>query len=326
MTAYFVGVDGGGTRTRLVILNEAGHVVGFGHGGPSNYDDVGIDSACTSIAQALEQARTDLPSDAAFAASFFGVAGVTSDADREIVRGMAQRVGLTQNVHVDHDIRIALAGGLSGRPGIALIAGTGSSAFGVNAQGQSWRAGGWGHLIGDEGSSYWLGVQAMRAAVMAFDGRLGATLLQQSVLERLGVSHVDEILHRIYVQPFTRAEVASLAPLVIDAAQAGDKQAQTLILQAVEDLADCVKAVADRLQMASPEICTVGGLLNAGAVFTEPLWAAVHRRLPNARVTLPEMPPVMGAALLALSQSNVPLSPQVIANMQAEASRLEAAH
>jgi len=167
---------------------------------------------------------------------------------------------------------------------------------------------------------------AMAAAVMAFDGRLGATLLQQSVLERLGVSHVDEILHRIYVQPFTRAEVASLAPLVIDAAQAGDKQAQTLILQAVKDLADCVKAVADRLQMASPEICTVGGLLNAGAVFTEPLWAAVHRRLPNARVTLPEMPPVMGAALLALSQSNVPLSPQVIANMQAEASRLEAAH
>jgi len=237
---------------------------------------------------------------------------------------MAQRVGLTQNVHVDHDIRSALAGGLSGRPGIALIAGTGSSAFGINAQGQSWRAGGWGHIIGDEGSSYWLGVQALRAAVMAHDGRLERTLLQHSVLERLRVDHIDEIMHRIYVQPFTRADVASLAPLVINAAQAGDQQAQRLIAQAVEDLAECVKAVASRLQMADPEICVVGGLLNAGAAFTEPLLAAVHRRLPDARITTPEMPPVMGAGLLALTQGGISISSQTIANLQAEASRLGA--
>jgi glucosamine kinase len=324
MTAYFVGVDGGGTRTRLVILDVTGRVVGYGQGGPSNYDDVGIDAAGDNIAQALEQARAGLPADAPFAASFFGMAGVTSAADHEAIRTIARRMGLTENVGVDHDIRIALAGGLSGRPGIALIAGTGSSVFGRNAEGQSWRAGGWGHIIGDEGSSYWLGVQAMRAAVMAFDGRLDSTLLQQTVPAQLGVDHMDEIMHRIYVQTFTRADVASLAPLVIDAAQAGDAHGLSLIAQAAEDLAECVRAAASRLRIPAPEICAVGGLLSAGPVFTEPLFAAVHRRLPDACIVSPEMPPVMGAGLLALMQTDAPLALGVVARLRAEADRLKA--
>jgi N-acetylglucosamine kinase-like BadF-type ATPase len=111
------------------------------------------------------------------------MAGVVSPTDRAIMANIAQSLTLApaDRVGVDHDCRIALAGGLSGRPGMVQIAGTGSSTFGVNASGESWRAGGWGQLISDEGSGYWLGVQAMQTAVRAFDGRLPPTLLLRKV-------------------------------------------------------------------------------------------------------------------------------------------------
>jgi N-acetylglucosamine kinase-like BadF-type ATPase len=117
---------------------------------------------------------------------FFGMAGVVSTADQAIVHDIARSLGLGGAVQVDHDIRIALAGGLSGRPGIALIAGTGSSCFGINAAGERWQAGGWGHLISDEGSSYWFGWNAIRLAAGACDGRWETTRCGRRCCASLG--------------------------------------------------------------------------------------------------------------------------------------------
>jgi len=247
MKKYILGIDGGGTKTRAAILDEGGHLLGTGIGGPSNYDDIGAKVAQKNIGATVEAAwKSAGIRPQPFGAAFLGVAGVVSPTDRQIIHQIAMNLKLASpnKVGVDHDCRVALAGGLTGRPGIVLIAGTGSSCFGMNEKGDGWRSGGWGELISDEGSSYWLGVQAMIMTVRAYDGRGKATVLFDRVMQQLKLEHINEVMHHLYSKGMTRPEIAKLATIVIEAARAGDQVAQQLIQQAVDDLVDCVLAVA----------------------------------------------------------------------------------
>jgi N-acetylglucosamine kinase-like BadF-type ATPase len=310
MATYVLGIDGGGTKTHAAIMDAHGHVCGVGTAGPSNYDDVGPDVARTNIAAAVHQARSVAALDAQpFAAAFLGMAGVVSPADRAVLHAIARDLDLApdQSIGVDHDCRIALAGGLSGRPGIVQIAGTGSSTYGRNAKGEDWRSGGWGELLADEGSSYWFGRQAMIAAVRSYDGRQGPTMLLERVLVRLALDDINDIMHRLYVVKLSRSDIAALAPLVIEAAHAGDATASALIERGMEHLARCIEAVAKRLGFATStcEIALVGGLFNAGTIILQPLHAAIGTRLPNARLLPAEQPPVVGACLLALERIDI---------------------
>jgi N-acetylglucosamine kinase-like BadF-type ATPase len=179
----------------------------------------------------------------------------------------------------------------------------------MNAAGETWRSGGWGHLIADEGSGYWLGVKALKAAVRSFDGRGPRTVLEQQLRERLGLAHMDEIMHRLYVAGMSRPELAALAPLVIAAAEGGDTVAQSLLERGAEELAETVLAVARRLGMAGGpcELALAGGLFGAGQALAAPLRRALGARLPGCRAALPELPPVLGACLLALQLLDIPL-------------------
>jgi len=215
-----------------------------------------------------------------------------------------------------------LAGGLAGRPGIVQIAGTGSSCFGMNEKGEGWRAGGWGELISDEGSSYWLGVQAMIMAVRAYDGRGEKTILFEIVLERLKLTHINEIMHHLYSKGMTRAEIAKLAPTVITAAREGDHVARQLIIKGTEGLAKCVLAVAQHLQMDYKcELALVGGLMNAKDAFVKPLKKAVTKRLPNCKISFPELSPELGACLLGLEYLNIPLDLSIIDTLKSSANQ-----
>lgn len=307
MTRYFLGIDGGGTKTEAAICDKSGRVLGVGLGGASGIDSVGADGAAVGIGAAIDAARRQAGlREAQFASVFFGMAGVVSEADRAIVRDVARRLQLGDAIHVDHDIRIALAGGLSGRPGIALIAGTGSSCFGMNAAGARWQAGGWGHLISDEGSSYWFGWNAIRLAAGAGDGRWQSALYAP-VMRQLGIEGVAHLHQRLYTQGVSKAEIAGFAPLVMEAAAAGDALAQGLIRQGVHEMALMVKAVAHNLGWADApcEVTLTGGLWRAGEVVLTPFHAALAEMLPQARIIMPELPPVIGACLLALQASGV---------------------
>jgi N-acetylglucosamine kinase-like BadF-type ATPase len=302
-----LGIDGGGTRTRAAILADDRRVLGQGEAGPSNIDDVGEETARANIGLAVAAARGQARvGPTPFAAAFLGMAGVTSDHDRAVIRRIATMLALAPEarIGVDHDCRIALAGGLSGRPGIVLITGTGSSCYGRTADGAHWLTGGRGHLISDEGSGYWYGLNAIRAAVRHYDGRGPATRLHDQVLAALGIASIDEVMHRLYVVGASRAEIAALAPLVIAAAEAGDGVAQALFEQGSRELVACVVAAAERLDLtAGPsELALCGGLAQA-AVARQPLIAELARRLPACRAALAEQPPVIGAALLALAEA-----------------------
>lgn len=305
---HVLGVDGGGTKTHVVILDEAGRSLGEGTGGPSNYDDVGEETARVNIGRAVDAARASagLPA-RPFDAVFLGMAGVVSAHDRQVIHTIAEALDLapSQAIGVDHDCRIALAGGLSGRPGIVQIAGTGSSTFGINAAGEGWRSGGWGQLLADEGSGCWLGIQAMIAAVRSYDGRLPHTPLQERVIEALSLGDINEIMHKLYVEQLPRADMARLAPLVIETAHEGDAQALSIIERGCNEMADCVLAVARRLGMDTgpSELALVGGIFQAGEIVLRPFTDAVHARLPGCRVLPAEQPPVLGAGLLALEMA-----------------------
>lgn len=322
------GVDGGGTRTRAALVDESGRVLGLGEAGPSNYGDVGLAGTQESIRLALSRAgcepqpgRGPQP----LAGAFLGLGNVVSPADRATIRHLVCELGLAPADHVlvDHDIRIALAGGLAGRPGIVLIVGTGSACYGRRADGRSWRAGGWSYLLDDAGSGYFLGLQAMIATVRAADGRGAPTLVADRVLQRLGLSEADEIMRRLYHDGLSRAEIAALAPLTIDAAEQRDAVAAEIIKRGADELSLMVATVARRLEFGlDPVMVTVtGGLATAGAAYVAPLQAAIRRRLPAVELVEPALPPVLGAALLALEDIGIPASPPLVAQLRAQRDR-----
>jgi glucosamine kinase len=314
MTNYLLGVDGGGTKTQAVICDESGRILGSGMGGPSGIDSVGAAGAILGIGAAVEAARQQAGLVVApFHSVFLGMAGVVSEADRDIIRGVAHELALGPVIGVDHDIRISLAGGLSGRLGIALIAGTGSSCFGINAAGERWQSGGWGHLISDEGSSYWLGWNGIRLAIGTYDGRWQSSLLEP-VRQRLGMALMTDLHHRLYTEGISKAEIAALAPLVIEAAASGDGMAQQLIVTGTADLAQMVAAVARRLGWAAApcEVTLTGGLWRAGEDVIAPFRRALADVLPAARIVMPELSPVLGACVLALQQAGVTVDEAVL--------------
>lgn len=321
-----LGIDGGGTRTRAAFVAADGRVVGYAVNGPSNIDDVGVEVAQANIDAAVSAAALAAGIDRSRCqAVFLGMAGIVSDEDRARIRGIAERLTLApvDRIGVHHDCRIALAGGLSGRPGIVLIAGTGSSCYGRNGAGADWMVGGRGHLISDEGSSYWLGVQAMRLAVKAYDGRLAPSPVVNAVLQYLGIGHMDEVLHRVYVTGLNRVEIAAMAPIVVELAQQGEPNCAALVALAGEELAECVLAAVRHLGFEDGcEVCTVGGLVEQSGMVADALTRTLQQHLPNARLYKPELPPVLGASLLAFELSGTALNETLLRTLAAAKERI----
>lgn len=307
MPKVVVGIDGGGTKTQAMLMDEHGAVLGSGLGGPSNYDDIGVEATRANIAEAVQAAcQAASIEQRSFDTAFLGLAGVVSPTDRSIIHTIATSLELapSERIQVDHDCRIALAGGLSGRPGMAQIAGTGASSYGRTADGREWRSGGWGHILSDEGSSYWFGIEAIKLALRCADGRQAPSQIYTQVMQTFELSDINEIMHRFYVNGLSRSEIAQLAPLVIEAAREGDDAALALIKAGMEQIAECVEAVARRLgfDQGPSELALIGGLFRAGAIVIDPFKEAVNARLPECRLLLAERDPVVGACLLALQQ------------------------
>jgi len=322
----FAGVDGGATRTRVVLGSHDGTILGAGFAGPANYDNVGIDEARANIDRALARAwaNAGLPREPV-RAIFLGMAGVVSPGDRKTIAGMARDIHAAppDAIIVDHDIRIALAGGLAGREGAVLIVGTGCSCYGRRADGRSHRTG-WGYLLDDLGSGYYLGLQAMIALTRETDGRGKPTLLSKAVRSALGFEDPDEIMRILYHDNLTVTRIASLAPMVIDAANQGDEVALTILRNGAHELSLNVKSVADRLHFTEPPFCLtiVGGLGEAPGIYRQLLCEAILREVPGCAILEPKLPPVLGALLLAMECGGTAPSPELVTRLAQGAGRI----
>ncbi|HQR45860.1 MAG TPA: BadF/BadG/BcrA/BcrD ATPase family protein, partial [Thermoanaerobaculia bacterium] len=214
-------------------------------------------------------------------------------------------------VLVVHDARIALAGALEGPvdgPGLVLIAGTGAIVFGRGADGTEGRTGGWGPVLGDEGSGYFIARQGLAAVVRDLDGRGPKTRIRDFLFASEGMKSSDELLQRIYRTDGGPADVAAYFPIVLKAAQAGDAEALRILGDAVEELALAVITLVRKLRLETETfgIATVGGVFSAGELILGPLREHVHTVAPNARLHPPAYPPELGAVRLALARAGAP--------------------
>jgi N-acetylglucosamine kinase-like BadF-type ATPase len=325
-----IGVDGGGTRLRVALVAVDGALIGTGEAGSGNYHDVGADIVRANLAQAIAAAWADAGMPAQpVCAVFLGLGSIVTPEDRATIHNLVQDLEIVaaDRIGVDHDLRIAHMGGLAGAAGVVLIAGTGSSCYGRDAQGRTGLAGGWGPTLDDPGSSFWLGRQAMIAAIRAFDGRGPATKLSKLVTDALELPGLRHILRAVELQGLARSEVAALARLVTTAATEGDAVAVAIMQRGAQELALMVRAVTKQVEgLASSgriPVVVTGGLTSAGSIFLDPLDQALAEIVPQAQLQAAVLPPVLGAALLAMELAGEPYSLAVINRLASADSRPE---
>lgn len=302
----FAGIDGGGTRTRLALVDESGKLAGHAVGGSCNFTDQGIDGAQAELTRLWHKAWNSAGmKPRPVAAVFMGLGSILSPHDAEINRELAVNMGLAEAkvIFADNDAWNAHAGGLAGQPGILLIAGTGSACLGRNGRGESWRAGGWGHLLGERGSAHALGQAALVAATQDADGRGQPTALKALVCEALGLSDLKEIFRKVHHEGVSRSDVAALAPRVVALAETGDSVAQHILADEAEGLVEMTTTVARRLKMESPNLALTGGLMANAAAFRHMFLDGLKRALPGFRLAEGGLAPVFGAVLLAVERS-----------------------
>jgi N-acetylglucosamine kinase-like BadF-type ATPase len=263
-----LGIDGGGSHT-IAVLAERGstdRVVGRGEAGPSNIQSVGEKAAVEALesAVAIAFAAAGLKV-GTVAAAALGLAGVDHPDSANLIRSWTDRFGLAETVSIENDSVLLLAGGTPEGWGLAVVAGTGSVAFARNRDGQLARSGGWGYILGDEGSAYGLALAGLRAVIRAADGCAPATTLTPKLLSRMGLSEALEIIDAVYRGPWDRARIATLAPDVLEAADGGDPAASKVVAQQARELAETAAAAARKAALSTetlPLALTGGPILN----------------------------------------------------------------
>jgi N-acetylglucosamine kinase-like BadF-type ATPase len=306
-----LGVDGGGTSTEAWLAEAGGEVLGRGVSGPSNAKAVGMEAARLALDAAIRAAfdaagLEPAPVDAAC----LGLAGFDRPDDRAILAGWADEARLGRRLVLVNDGDLVVAAGTPEGWGVGVIAGTGSIAVGRAPDGRTARAGGWGHLIGDEGSAYVFVLDALRLVARRDDGRdprpgaagggLDLDPLTARLCKALGVARASQIVTALYAPDFTRARIAALAPEVLAACDASPEDAARLLLPAGAALAEIIAAVARSLGwLTGPLPLAAAGsfLLSAAAVRRAMIDDLIGRGYQPALTTVPE--PARGAVILA---------------------------
>jgi N-acetylglucosamine kinase-like BadF-type ATPase len=267
-----LGIDGGGSKTVALLADRRLRVRGSAVAGPSNYQGIGFKAACAAIVQAADEACHAAGDVTAPGAVCLGLAGAGRAEDRALFAAWATARWPGARVVVVGDMELVLAAGTPGGWGLALVCGTGSVVYGRDQGGRDARAGGWGPLLGDEGSGYAIGQAALRAVTRAADGRGPPTVLTAAVLGHWSLGEPAQLVPRVYRAGLAPHEVAALAALVGEAAAAGDEVARQILRAAWAELALALAAVARQLDLRGPIPCALaGGLLLSRAAPIEAL-------------------------------------------------------
>jgi N-acetylglucosamine kinase len=283
-------------------VDGEGRELGRALAGPCNHQSVGVEAARAALAEAIASARR-AASDPPLAAACLGMAGLDRDEDLRLIRQMIEPLLPGIPVEVVHDADVALAAATGGRRfGVVVISGTGSIAMGFDADGRRARAGGWGHLLGDEGSGYDIARRGLSAATRASDGRAPATILIERLMSAAGAASLEDLANRIYLERWTVGQVAALAPAVLAAADEGDAAALEIVKGAASELAAAARAVITNLKLEEQafDVALSGGIFKGNPTLARRVEQEVKAVAPGASILLPQHEPAYGAALVAL--------------------------
>ena len=302
MTTIVIGIDGGGSKTRALVADEQGTVLGSADGPASAIRPGQEDRSAAIIAATARDALAsiDVP-DAVVRVLCAGVAGAGRAAPRDALASALESHGLADEVIVQPDAAVALEDAFGDGPGILLVAGTGSIAYGRGPAGAESRCGGWGPVCGDEGSGAWLGRRALSVVTAAIDGREPETALVGAVLTAVETEDPADLI--AWAAAATPGQLAALAPVVVTVADQGDLRANALLALACEELALHVRTLSRVLfqdERAAIPVALGGGLLAPGALLRKRVEQRLKSAVPGATIRAEEVRPERGAVRAAL--------------------------
>ncbi|AFY31898.1 N-acetylglucosamine kinase [Calothrix sp. PCC 7507] len=316
--SYVLGIDGGGSKTVCVLMDRTRQVLGRGEAGASNYQSIGIPATSQSIQSAIQSAinnALNITKPIKISAICLGLAGVGRTADIEVIKGIVQDLQHNQllsitwelpaaNILICNDALIALVGGIGHSVCIVVAVGTGSIVFGRNHRGITKRVGGWGYILGDEGSAYKIAVAGMQAALKAYDGREKKTSLVECFQKYLDLDSIEDLIEVIYRRDWGVNKIANLAQIVDLVAALGDQVANQIIDDAVQELVKATSTVIEAIFNPDSilEVVTTGSVWKSRCKMHERFSASLVEKFPRVKVIFPRYEPTYGAGLLALKK------------------------
>ena len=317
----FLGVDGGGSKTRFLLIDERGSVLASHLEGPAYYLEIGLDALREMLTRGIQATLhgAAVPEEQ-LTYAFLGLPAYGEDRSLLPTLDALPAAALPhRRYRCGNDMVCGWAGALAGADGINIVAGTGSIVYG-EYQGRSARAGGWGELFSDEGSAYWLAREGLRLFSRMSDGRTPRAALYERVRKQFQLDYDLDLCAAIYGKSAAqRSEFAQLSKLVAEAAGEGDAEALALFAQAAREMAQMLDAVHAALEIpgstAVPVSCS-GGLFQLGGLLLKPLAAELQQRSADYRLVSACLPPHVGAAIHAARLSGHPLSAASIRALQ----------
>lgn len=310
----YLGIDGGGTKTEALVADAAGRILGRAVGGPAN--PLFSPQAVQNLADVLRTALLGLERQRLTLAAIC-VPGLAARFPRV---ALAEQLELPAEIlEVAGDDFSTFYGALAKTTGIVVAAGTGSFVTGIDSSGKIVSLGGWGPLLGDEGSGYAIGREALRAVIAAEESNGAATLLKELIFDHYQIQQYLELRNLIYQKASYQQELSGLVPLVLQAAQKSDPVAQSILEKAGSDLAELAIHAARRLQLgeAEKEIAITGGLVHLGNSLWAPFGQKVTAELGNAyRVRPAVFNPAVGALLVAYRARQIAFSEPVLNHLK----------
>ena len=297
--SYIVGIDGGGTKTIGLLTTEAGEYITKVQAGPSNYHVVGAQQTHDVLKEIIFELSAHVGNTAIDSIRFcIGMAGLGRTEDKKVIGQICDEIGINKNRILTHDAHIALVGGTGKQEGVIVISGTGSIVYGVNEHGKEARAGGWGYLLGDEGSGYDIALKGLQAVARAADKRELPTELTHLILKRLELNEPNDLIR--WTHAASRDEIAQLASVVFEAAEIRDTKAEKIIDSAMSEFACAVETVIMQLEFSHPfEIVFSGGILLHQPILADKLQRWIEKIIIGSSVIFPKHEPAYGAVLLA---------------------------
>jgi N-acetylglucosamine kinase-like BadF-type ATPase len=302
-SSYVIGLDAGGTKTVCLLADLDGRILAEAKAGGANLQAAGELEVEKVLHEVMDRVIGDRPQPPA--AIVLGMAGVDRAGDAAVMRTVLRRIGYKARLRITNDALIALVAAIGNAPGLVLIAGTGSIAYGRNARDEAARAGGWGYVLGDEGSGYWIGRHALRAVVRQSDGRGHATAMTPLVLAHFGAARPEDLVHVIYDGALRPSAIAAVARAVQAAAEEGDELARQILAVGARELAASARAVIARLGLRDEtfDVVLSGGVMHAVPRLAAEVEQQVKAIAPRCRVQLLQREPACGAVALAVAEA-----------------------
>ncbi len=299
---YYIGIDGGGTKTNCILCNQDLEVLFRTQSGPSNFLTIGTEIVAQTILNLVK--KTSAESNVKIKdikAVVLGTTGAGRESDAVKLESMVKQLSETENIKLNQfqvlsDARIALEGAFTGKPGSILIAGTGSIMFGKDAEGNIHRVGGFGRLIGDEGSGLTLGKKGLNLYAKFLDDRGKDSILFKMINEKYNVNDISSLITEVYSN---NMQIQDVAPMVIKAAAEKDEQCLAILEEEANELLLHIAAMSKKLQDPEMKLVFIGGTLTNDNEYSKMLVKKMSIYMPKIIVQEADYPPEIGAVLIA---------------------------